>query len=330
MQSSSKKGRGWEIVAGYEKGMRMKRHKIRKKRNPGWYFLLPEFLGVSVFGLIPFADVVRRSFFQTVDGSFVGISNYVQVIKNDAFNLAAKNTLRFVVTCIPCLLLLSLILALLLQQVLILAEKKKKHRDVTMEQFYRGSAAALKSMYLLPMAIPAASVVVLWKILFFFFGFVNSAIHALSGMSGIGQILNVLSVQEVDWMNTDAAFGILVFSYVWKYLGYDIVLWMAGLSAIPQGIYEAADMDGAGKWKKFFYITFTVVILLFLNSFKAFREVYMAAGSYPQENIYLLQHVFNNWFQTLSVDKMAAASVMLAFVIAVFVLLLERSWEGEG
>ena len=222
--------------------MRMKRHKIRKKRNPGWYFLLPEFLGVSVFGLIPFADVVRRSFFQTVDGSFVGISNSVQVIKNDAFNLAAKNTLRFVVTCIPCLLLLSLILALLLQQVLILAEKKKKHRDVTMEQFYRGSAAALKSMYLLPMAIPAASVVVLWKILFDSHGFVNSAIHALSGMSGIGQILNVLSVQEVDWMNTDAAFGILVFSYVWKYLGYDIVLWMAGLSAIPQGIYEAAEM----------------------------------------------------------------------------------------
>ncbi len=67
-----------------------------------------------------------------------------------------------------------------------------------------------------------------------------------------------------------------------------------------------------------------------LNSFKAFREVYMAAGSYPQENIYLLQHVFNNWFQTLSVDKMAAASVMLAFVIAIFVLLLERSWEREG
>ena len=207
-----------------------------------------------------------------------------------------------------------------------------------MEQFYRGSAAALKSMYLLPMAIPAASVVVLWKILFDSHGFVNSAIHALSGMCGIGQILNVLSVQEVDWMNTDAAFGILVFSYVWKYLGYDIVLWMAGLSAIPQGIYEAADMDGAGKWKTFFYITlpnlrpvaFTIVILSVLNSFKAFREVYMAAGSYPQENIYLLQHVFNNWFQTLSVDKMAAASVMLAFVIAVFVLLLERSWEREG
>ena len=86
--------------------------------------------------------------------------------------------------------------------------------------------------------------VVLWKILFDSHGFVNSAIHALSGISGIGQILNVLSVREVDWMNTDAAFGILVFSYVWKYLGYDIVLWMAGHSAIPQGIYEEEEVDG--------------------------------------------------------------------------------------
>jgi ABC-type molybdate transport system permease subunit len=180
-----------------------------------------------------------------------------------------------------------------------------------MEQFYRGSAAALKSMYLLPMAIPAASVVVLWKILFDSHGFVNSAIHALSGMSGIGQILNVLSVQEVDWMNTDAAFGILVFSYVWKYLGYDIVLWMAGLSAIPQGIYEAAEMDGAGKWKTFFYITlpnlrpvaFTVVILSVLNSFKAFREVYMAAGSYPQENIDKYLDLFKLLEQTRDVTE---------------------------
>ena len=133
-----------------------------------------------MFGLIPFADVVRRSFFQTAAGSFVGISNYVQVIKNDAFDLAAKNTLRFVVTCIPCLLLLSLILAMLLQQVLILAEKKKKHRDVTMEQFYRGSAAALKSMYLLPMAIPAASVVVLWKLLFESHGLVTLSLLDIS------------------------------------------------------------------------------------------------------------------------------------------------------
>lgn len=311
--------------------------KSRKKRNPGWYFLLPELFGVALFGLIPFADVVRRSFFQTADNSFVGFDNYFQVVKNSAFRLAARNTIHFVVVCIPCLLILSLLLALLLQQLLVLAEKKKKHRDVSMEQFYRNGTAVLKSIYLLPMAIPAASVVVLWKLLFDNHGFLNGVLDTLLQSNGIGQLLNYFSVQTKDWMNTDAAFGILVFSYIWKYLGYDIVLWLAGLSAIPESIYEAAEVDGAGKWKTFFYITlpnlrpvaFTVVILSVLNSFKAFREVYMVAGSYPQENIYLLQHVFNNWFQTLSMDKMAAASVLLSVIIAVFVLLLERSWERE-
>ena len=300
-----------------------------RKRNPGVLFLLPELAGVLIFGLIPFADVVRRSFFQAASESFVGLANYREVVKNSAFRLAAGNTMRFVGICIPCLLILSLFLALLLQQGLFLAEKMQRHRNASMEHFYRSGVAWLKSLYLLPMAIPAAGVVVLWKLLFDSHGLVNGILDhsVLAGWIGMR-----------DWMNTDAAFGILVGSYIWKYLGYDIVLWMAGLAAIPRDIYEAAKVDGAGKWKSFFYITlpnlgpvaFTVVILSVLNSFKAFREVYMVAGSYPQENIYLLQHVFNNWFQTLSVDKMAAASVLLALVIAVFVLLLEKSWERDG
>ncbi len=312
--------------------MRSKKRDSRQRRrkiNPGVLFLLPELSGVLVFGLIPFADVVRRSFFQAANESFAGLSNYREVVTNQAFRLAAENTARFVGICIPCLLLLSLFLALLLQQGLLLAEKMKRHRNVSMEHFYRSSVAVLKSMYLLPMAIPAAGVVVLWKLLFDSHGMVNGALDGSRLAEWIG---------TRDWMNTDAAFAILVGSYIWKYTGYDLVLWLAGLSAIPQDIYEAAEMDGAGKWKSFFYITlpnlrpvaFTVVVLSVLNSFKAFREVYMVAGSYPQENIYLLQHVFNNWFQTLSVDKMAAASVLLALVIAVFVLLLERSWEQDG
>ncbi len=73
----------------------------------------------------------------------------------------------------------------------------------------------------------------------------------------------------------------------------------------------------------------TIVILSFLNSFKVFREAYLVAGSYPQEKIYLLQHVFNNWFAELSVDKMAAGSVLLCLLITIFVLLLHRSWGRE-
>lgn len=95
-------------------------------------------------------------------------------------------------------------------------------------------------------------------------------------------------------------------------------------------------MDGAGTWKRFFYITlpnirsmaFTIVILSFLNSFKVFREAYLVAGNYPQKQIYLLQHVFNNWFADLSIDKMTAGSVLLCCVLTAFVLLLHKNWEG--
>ncbi len=74
---------------------------------------------------------------------------------------------------------------------------------------------------------------------------------------------------------------------------------------------------------------FTIVVLSLLNSFKVFREAYLVSGNYPQESIYLLQHLFNNWFLDLSVDKMAAGSVLLALVIGIFVAVLEHSWEKD-
>lgn len=182
----------------------------------------------------------------------------------------------------------------------------------------------LKSAYLVPLAIPAASVVLLWQLIFDNSGVLNGALH-------------FFQLEGKDWMHTDSAFFVLVFSYIWKNLGYDVILWMAGLQDVSESIYEAAKVDGAGAWKSFCYITlpnirptaFTVVILSFLNSFKVFREAYLVAGNYPQENIYLMQHLFNNWFSQLSVDKMAAGSVLLCFVITVCVLLLQRRWEGD-
>ena len=126
-------------------------------------------------------------------------------------------------------------------------------------------------------------------------------------------------------------------SYLWKNLGYDIVLWMAGLSGIPTQIYEAAQVDGAGEWKIFCKITFpsllpslyTISVLSFLNSFKVFREAYLVAGDYPNESMYLLQHLFNNWFRDLSFDKLSAGAVLVAAVILGLILLLQRIWNWE-
>ena len=282
---------------------------MRRSKWTGLSFLLPGFCGVAVFSLLPFMDVIRRSFVQAVSGRFCGIENYRVVLHNSAFLLAVKNTLRFLLVCLPLLLGISLVLAFLLH-----AWQMAFHQKMRL----------LKAAYLVPMAIPAASIVLLWKLMFDKHGFVNGILH-------------LCGIHAIDWMNTGAAFFVLVFSYIWKNLGYTMVLWLAGLSSISPDLYEAAEMDGAGRMTQFFKITlplirpliFTIVVLSFLNSFKVFREAYLVAGNYPQEDIYLLQHLFNNWFMDLSVDKMAAGSVLLALVIAVFVLLLQKLWEKK-
>lgn len=276
-------------------------------------FLLPGLCGVTVFFFLPFADVIRRSFVQTISGKFCEFANYRMVIQNSAFQLAVKNTVRFLLVCLPLLLLISLILAIIVNALWTALEKKQK-ADFTLR--------TIKTAYLLPMAIPAASVVLLWRLMFDRQGFVNGVCH-------------MLGLQGVDWMNTQAAFAVLVFSYIWKNLGYTMVLWLAGLSSVSPAIYEAAKVDGAGSWTRFLKITlplirpmiFTIVILSFLNSFKVFREAYLVAGNYPQEDMYLLQHLFNNWFLDLSVDKMAAGSVLMMLVIGTAVILLQKMWE---
>ena len=280
---------------------------MRRSKWTGLSFLLPGFCGVAVFSFLPFMDVIRRSFVQMVSGRFCGLENYRIVLHNRAFLLAVKNTLRFLLVCLPLLLGISLVLAFLLH-----AWQMAFHQKLRL----------LKAAYLVPMAIPAASLVLLWKLMFDKHGFVNGILH-------------LCGIHAVDWMNTGAAFFVLVFSYIWKNLGYTMVLWLAGLSSISPDLYEAAEMDGAGRITQFFKITlplirpliFTIVVLSFLNSFKVFREAYLVAGNYPQEDMYLLQHLFNNWFTDLSVDKMAAGSVLLALVITVFVLLLQKLWE---
>lgn len=280
---------------------------MRRSKWTGLSFLLPGFCGVVFFSFLPFMDVICISFVQVVSGRFCGLENYRIVLHNRAFLLAVKNTLRFLLVCLPLLLGISLALAFLLH-----AWQMAFHQKLRL----------LKAAYLVPMAIPAASLVLLWKLMFDKHGFVNGILH-------------LCGIHAVDWMNTGAAFFVLVFSYIWKNLGYTMVLWLAGLSSISPDLYEAAEMDGAGRMTQFFKITlplirpliFTIVVLSFLNSFKVFREAYLVAGNYPQEDMYLLQHLFNNWFTDLSVDKMAAGSVLLALVITVFVLLLQKLWE---
>ncbi len=239
--------------------------------------------GVAVFVLLPFGDVVRRSFMTTMSEKYVGLDNYKTVLTNQAFVLAVKNTVKFIGVALPILVILGLLAALVLS----------KLNDISV----------IKSLYLFPLALPTATVVIVWRMFFY--------------------------KQDFDS---------LVISYIWKNLGYTIVLWLAGIAAIPNELVEAAKVDGAGSIRCFWYVKlpclrgslYTIVVLSFLNSFKIYREIYLVAGSYPNSEIYLLQHIFNNWYVNLSMDKLTAATVIVSVFLFIFIIVLNRLWQKDN
>ena len=278
---------------------------VKKRKGWGrWLFLLPNLLGVAVFALVPMLEVLVGAFRSAIGGKCVGLQNFRTVAENRAFRLAAWNTGRFMVVCIPLLLCLSLLLALGLRRV--------------------WGGRQLRGAFLLPMAVPAASVVLVWKLLFHQNGLLNAFAQGIH-------------LQTVNWMGSGASFWMLVISYLWKNLGYTVVLWTAALGAVPDSIYEAARVDGASDMQSFFYMTlpnlkgyaYSIGVLSLLNSFKVFREAWLVAGDYPQERMYLVQHLYNNWFRDLDYDKIAAASVLVSVVVFGLIALLRRSWREE-
>ncbi len=271
-----------------------------KKTNVYFLFMLPSILGVLIFIFIPFLDVIIKSFFNVTNGEFVGLKNYINILLNEAFKLASFNTIKFIFICIPLLVSMSLIVAILLN-------------NITFKQNF------FKTTFLVPMAIPVASVSLLWNITF-------------NNKGAINGILNNYDISSINWLNSNFAFWILVFTYIWRNLGYNIVLWLAGLSNISKSLYEASSVDGANKRQLFIFITlpnliptvFTVSVLSLLNSFKVFREAYLIAGEYPHSSMYMLQHIFNNWFMSLDIDKLSAGATILSVVIFVLILMLQK------
>ena len=269
-------------------------------------FLLPSIAGSALFFGVPLFETARRSFTDDAGNRFVGLENYAAVLSNEAFHLAAGNTTAFMAISVPALLALSLGCALLLR---------------------RSSAVTslVKSILLLPLALPVCAIALLISFAFGPEGWVNGALTQI----GIG---------PVDWLDGPAAFSVLIVEYLWKNLGYATVLWLAALATISENLEGAARLDGASRWQRLTRITLplltpTVPVLVLLsvtNAFKIYREAYLVAGSYPPQNIYLLPHLFNNWFADLSLGKLAAASMLLLAAFILLALLLVAAWRRNA
>ena len=271
----------------------------KKGALTGVFLSLPITIGLLVFFVIPFIITVYYSFTFGVGGKeFVGFVNYSKVLSSAAFQLAAYNTIRFLLIAVPLNVFIGLYLALALYS-------------------HLGGTKLFRSILLFPMILPIASIVMVIQVFFFF-------VFILNG------ILTYLGLPINDWLQGPYAFHILVGLYVWKNCGYNVILFLAGLNMIPSELYQTAEIDGASSVKKFCYISFPliiptlffVIVMSIINSFKTYREAFIIAGKHPQNEIYFLQHFLNNNFENLNYQRLAVATLLLFSIIFLFVGLL--------
>ena len=260
-------------------------------------FLIPSLIGFLIFFLIPFAGSLYYAC--NVDGSF-SLYNFAYTLQNEAFHLALKNTLLFLLICVPLNLILPLLVAVAVKSI---GEQSRLFRLA----------------YISPLVVPVASVAIFWSILFASGGTVN-------------HVLGILGIPTTDFLHSGWAVFVVALIYLWKNLGYMMVLYLAGLSEIPASYYESASMDGAGAFQKFKEITvpclwptiFFVLVLSVVNCFKVFREMFLITGAYPDESVYMLQHYMNNMFHNTDYPRLTSAAFIITAIIVIFLLVIFR------
>jgi len=285
----------------------MKRRRIRvfHHENVIYLLLLPSLIGLGVFYIAPFFISIYYALIDNaVSRQFVGLYNLIDTWNNQAFALAMRNTLTFMGSSIPLNMVLALTLALVLKPM------RPSVRRI------------LLIFFLLPLVIPSGSVIFFWD------RFVS-----LNGMFN----RMFFPATPYDWLNTEHAMLFIVLIFVWKNVGFNMILFQAGLDFIPKDYYEFAEMEGAGRFKQFRMVTLTylaptfllVFILSVVNSFKVFREIYLLTGTHPNFSIYLMQHFLNNQFTNMNYQRMASASFYIFGFIFVLVFILYRLQQKQ-
>lgn len=276
----------------------------------GWLFILPTMLGLIVLNIYPIFATVKQSFFKTGDfgkgNIFIGADNYVKIMKDMEVWQSLWNTLKYAVIEVPFSIAIALVLAVFLN-------RKMKGRSV-----YR-------AIFFLPMVAAPAAIAMVWRWLYNSqFGFLN---HVL------GTQIEWISNPKIAWISV----GVIG---VWSILGYNMVLFLAGLQEIPKDYYEAADIDGASGVKAFFNITlpllsptiFFVMITRVIGAFQVFDLIYMTMdASNPAlpktQSIVFLFYQYSFKFGNKGYGS-AIIMVLLAVImlITVFQMKAQKKW----
>ena len=281
--------------------------KERRERRVSWIFLSPSLIGVCLFFVLPFIVVIYYSMIDNpIRHRFVGFANYFRVFKNEAFRVAVANTLKFSIVAVPLAVGLSLLLAVVMEQ------------KIPWKSRFR-------SFFLSPMMVPTASVIMIWQILFHYNGLVNIFLINLTG-------------SKIDWLKSSYAQVPIILLFLWKNLGYNMILFMSGLANIPKDQLEVARLESATELQIFWFIKIRylsstimfVTIMSLINSFKVFREVYLLTGDYPYDTLYMLQHYMNNKFAALDYQMLSAAAIIMFIIVSVLIYFLVRLEDSYG
>lgn len=272
---------------------------IRRVKNISAIYLLPSVIGVALFFVLPFLVVIYYSVIDNpISGEFVFLDNFRSLLTNRAFRMAVGNSMTFSFVAVPLVIVLSLGVAFLLDKNI-------------------PGKSRIRTAFLSPMMVPVASVILIWQVLFHYNGLVNEFVLSLGG-------------DKIDWLKSDYAQIVIVILFVWKNLGYNMILFMAALANIPKEVIEVAELESATKWQIFWHLKLRylsssvlfVTILSLINSFKIFREVYLLTGDYPYEALYMLQHYMNNMFHSLDYQKLSAAAIIMSLFMIVLIGIL--------
>ena len=283
-----------------------------------YLFLLPSFVGFLIFVALPVLAALGLSFVNwnlLTPPEFVGAANYSQLLARDrVFRTVLGNTLFFTATIVPLQLMLGLMLAVALNQAL---------RGLT---FYR-------VVYFMPVVtnIVAAALVFQW-IFNRDFGLISAPLWRLAEVTG-------LPLAPPDWLNDPKwAKPAVVALTLWKNTGFTMVIYLAGLQAIPIQLYEAARVDGASAWQRFRHITaplvspttFFLLIIQMIGAFQLFSEAYvMTRGGPAQATLTIAYYIYQNAF---AFGRMGKASAIAWILFAIIFLVtfwqnrLQRRW----
>ncbi|MCI2048102.1 MAG: sugar ABC transporter permease [Lachnospiraceae bacterium] len=277
------------------------RVKYRKKEViSGYLFILPSLAIFMVFMIVPIFMGLYISFtdydgFKKMD--FVGVQNYVDMFKDSYFLVSFKNNIFYTLFTVPATLILALLLA------------------VAVNRGIRGSAV-FKTLFFFPYITSMVAVGIIWTLLF------NPTVGPINNLLRSFGISN-----PPGWLlSTTWALPAVMIVTVWKWMGYYMIIFLAGLQGIPKQLYEAAEVDGAGRVKKFFNITlpllspttFLVLILLIINSFQVFDLInIMTEGGPGRATNVLVYRIYQEGFKYMHFGYASAEAYFLFAIILI-------------